>query len=117
MYSDDIFPVGFCELVGFDLMPPKKYLTVDNAKNFGVTIEVEMQEEKQHKIPTYPSTMFGGRKEGSSVMPGIDDVEIFSLDGADSDSALNIPGVEELIIGVAPMSVSVNENDKENCFQ
>ncbi|XP_075259746.1 MBT domain-containing protein 1-like isoform X2 [Convolutriloba macropyga] len=39
MYSEDIFPIGFCELVNFNLMPPKKYLNAESAKQFGVIFE------------------------------------------------------------------------------
>ncbi len=45
MYSEDIFPIGFCDLVKYKLTPPKKFLNEKTAKEFGITIEEEVIED------------------------------------------------------------------------
>ncbi|XP_063727909.1 lethal(3)malignant brain tumor-like protein 2 isoform X1 [Symsagittifera roscoffensis] len=92
MYSDDIFPIGFCELVKYDLMPPKKYLNAQSAKQFGVVFE-------QVEIPDVVADTTTDKLAllDSSLNENADD----------SGSDLNIPGVEELL-------VCVNDENKEN---
>ena len=45
MYAEDMFPIGFCEVVQYSLMPPKKYLDAESAKKFGIVMEeVEIED-------------------------------------------------------------------------
>ena len=59
MYGEDMFPIGFCELVQYSLMPPRKYLDPKTAKKFGVVLEeVEIEEtvkpQKTVKLASSP---------------------------------------------------------------